>query len=129
MQSDSVEKFLIGSPGDPSKGINPKIDSYFEDSEQTDVMFPPGYYSRYEQDDEVIILNAFNDGNQRVIAGQVLPFKVDINLGDRFLYTDNVQIFLRKSGEVQIFSNNKKITLDNGAGSIVINENGIINLN
>jgi len=128
INAESVERFLISSSGNPETGYLPIINGSLDSLYRSEVAFPAGYYATMEKNDEVIVLNPFKDGSQKVIIGTIPNFTFGLPAGSRMIYTDNCQLILTKDGQI-IINGKKEIKISNGAATITMGEDGVIDLN
>jgi hypothetical protein len=130
LNNESVERRFVISAGDPANGSLPRIRGYSDDDvRRVEMMFPLGYYTLPEIDDEVVVLNAFKEGMNRVMVGAVPNFMLNINPGDRVIYSDNAQIILEKAGNITLFNKGATKIQNDGGATILMNEDGTIDLN
>jgi len=122
-----VERFILASPGIPGSA-SPSVEGFFGDTPKMDTLFPAGYFSVPKEGDEVVVINPFNDGNQRLIAGIIPNYMFGLPAGSCMLYSDNAQIIVSQDGRV-IINGAGEIKMQNQNGNITLGADGVINLN
>lgn len=122
-----IERFILDSPG-ISGSANPSLQGFFSDRPKMRTMFPAGFFSVPKAKDEVVIINPFNDGNQRLIAGIIPNYTFGLPPGSCMLYSDNAQVIVAQDGRV-IINGSGDIKIQNQNGNITLNSDGVIDLN
>jgi phage gp45-like len=116
-----IEKKRIGASSEL-----PQILDDFDNAQTIDTCFSKGFYSIPDNDDEVLVVNSFNDPRQKVAIGVIENGLFGLTLGDRLIITDGAAILLKKNGTIRVDATAK--VLINSASEIELNA-PIVNIN